>query len=127
MSFQSPCSSLTELAWKCAIDARLRWLEHKYGLLPSILATRADFVKNKTRKATLLIAAYRIARKRRDRRNLAYITHSLAEHFVQAKQSPSDSRHWLKSFKKHISDDDDPQWARREYARLKRIFAVSLS
>ena len=59
--------------------AYLDTLEGKYGPLPSILATRADFLEDYDRKEELLTRAYAAASKLGDRRNLVDISHSLAE------------------------------------------------
>jgi hypothetical protein len=70
-------------------------LEVKYGLLPSILATRADFVEDPRDAVPLLHAAYELAESRADRVNALYIAHSLAFAYINQHRDPINGGRWL--------------------------------
>ena len=54
-------------------------LEVTYGALPSILATRADYLDDEDpRREELLLQAYALAESRHDTMNLLDVAHSLA-------------------------------------------------
>jgi len=77
-------------------------LENKYGPLPSLLATRADYVEATTERERLLVAAYREAERRADLRNQAWIAHSLASHYVEAGLDDEEGERWLLIAEKHL-------------------------
>jgi NADH:ubiquinone oxidoreductase subunit E len=53
-------------------------LQEKYGALPSLLATRADYVASPEEREYWLLAAYEQAQKRDDPKNLVWVSSSLA-------------------------------------------------
>lgn len=128
---------VTELAfevWKHLGDAEkdrryqdlfdfLDSLEARYGSVPSILATRADFtspheVRN---KEELLVRAYALAIERADGLNALQIAHSLADLYLGMLQEPLEGRRWLACFGTQLySDPQDPWWS-EEYERLKEL------
>src|SRR5688572_1443807 len=58
----------------------LEALEVKYGPLPSILATRADYLADDDpAREELLLRAHALAEAQSDARNVVYVAHSLAE------------------------------------------------
>jgi hypothetical protein len=70
-------------------------LEKRYGTLPSILATRADFIEGDRERLRLLQAAFISASALHDTKNQLCIASSLAEHFAERKCTKSASK-WLK-------------------------------
>lgn len=94
-------------------------LEEKYGELPSILATRADYAKDSRVKERLLKRAYALACARSDAHNALYSAHSLAELYIEDLRDAPDGRKWLEHMKQLLSQVDDSSFA-EEYARLLR-------
>jgi hypothetical protein len=110
---------------RCRLDLLncLDALEVKYGSLPSIVATRADFISASETpdKEELLARAYALAVERRDRINALYISHSLAEMYLDERRKPVEGRRWLACFGTLVYEDpDNPLWA-KEYDRLKKL------
>lgn len=95
----------------------LNGLEAKYGPLPSILATRADFIENLDRREQLLRRAYSLAESRGDGRNALYLAHSLAELYVEDFKNGSEGRKWLERLRERLVEVDD-SWFAEEYERL---------
>jgi hypothetical protein len=70
-------------------------LELSYGRLPSILATRADYVGDKCESIRLLHSAWRAARNRSDKCNLTHIASSLAELYIETLRDLRRGRIWV--------------------------------
>jgi hypothetical protein len=100
--------------------AYLETLEQKYGELPSILATRADYVDDPRRRETLLSRAYDLAKDRRDDRNTAYIAHSLAELYIGEFRDYWAGQRWLDELRQYLPQIDDAVFA-EEYDRLRSL------
>lgn len=66
-------------------------LEAKYGVLPSILATRADYVEDRAEAGALLRQAYTIAAAARDTLNMKEIAESLKELQLEDSDGGQDS------------------------------------
>ena len=98
-------------------------LEVKYGALPSILATRADFTSAEDigRKEDLLVRAYALAIERRDGRNALAIAHSLADLYLDTLRNPVEGRRWLTCLGIQLYEDPDDAWRSQEYERLKEL------
>lgn len=73
----------------------LKRLEKKYGRLPSILATTADYTEDAIYEMSLLKEAYITACELNDKKNKSYISASLAEYYIE--QMPDNEKHqyWL--------------------------------
>lgn len=96
-------------------------LEVVYGPLPSILATRADYVDDIQRKEQLLHAAYDLAVQRRDERNALWIASSLAGLYVEEVGDRGQGVRWLAALEKHLGtlpDEDERQELERLRTRL---------
>jgi hypothetical protein len=98
-------------------------LEAKYGALPSILATKADFLSSDEPRAKeeLLLRAYALAIERRDRRNALAIAHSLADMYLDNLRARAEGVRWLACFAAQLYVDADDQWWSQEYERLKEL------
>jgi len=96
-------------------------LEAKYGALPSILATRADYVSDTNEQAALLRQAYALAEAFNDSANLREIAHSLAELYVEDLQDPSEGQVWINRLSDHISSSPDRTLS-AELERLRENF-----
>jgi hypothetical protein len=63
----------------------LSFLEKKYGRIPSLLATKADYIEDDKKRISLLHAAYKLARRNADKLNIVLICSSLADfHITEA-------------------------------------------
>jgi hypothetical protein len=98
-------------------------LEVKYGALPSILATRADFMSEDDipTKESLLLRAYALAIERRDAIKALAIAHSLADLYLDALRKPVEGGTWLACLGAHLYADPDDAWWSKEYERLKEL------
>jgi hypothetical protein len=104
-------------------------LEARCGTLPSILATRADYLEDDDpRREQLLLRAYELAESRQDTANRLYIAHSLAELYLERRQL-ADADQWLSRMRQGLTDLDDPGLSedygclREQYRRLVIMLA----
>lgn len=95
-------------------------LERKYGVLPSILATRADYVTDMNERAAYLRQAYALAEATDDRINLREIAHSLAEFYIEDMEERSEGQIWLERFSNHIKTAGDKE-LHAECVRLQNL------
>jgi mannose/cellobiose epimerase-like protein (N-acyl-D-glucosamine 2-epimerase family) len=93
-------------------------LEKKYGELPSILATRADYIKELESKEELLTRAYMLASTFQDAGNQLYVAHSLAELYIEDFQDPTKGKVWLEHFGKQLEQTKDMGYL-EDYQRLR--------
>jgi hypothetical protein len=100
--------------------AYLDTLEQKYGPLPSILATRADFVGDLSAKEWLLLRAQALAEERADLTNVLEVTHSLAELYIDERRDFVKGREQLESLKGLLNKVDDSYLA-EEHERLSKV------
>jgi len=70
-------------------------LQHKYGPLPSILSTRADYVVASADREYWLLAAHEEAIRRDDIKNQRLIAHSLAAYYIEEEPSAEEGQKWL--------------------------------
>jgi hypothetical protein len=94
-------------------------LEEKYGLLPSIVATRADYVAEPRESLALLEHAYELARERQDRKNMLYVASSLVSLQIDGFRNAEEAQKWLNALGealKYTGDDSDI----REHEKLTR-------
>jgi hypothetical protein len=68
---------------RSALIVLLDRLDEKYGVKPSLLATRADYVDSAEEKQRLLMTAYSEAERIADHLNRQLIAHSLAEFYIE--------------------------------------------
>jgi hypothetical protein len=99
--------------------AYLEGLEAKYGSLPSIVATRADFSEDPHESERLLRRAYELAEMRGDARNELYVSHSLAKLYVQDLRDPASARSWLETLRRHLLQVED-SYLLEDYWHLRR-------
>jgi hypothetical protein len=106
------------------LRALLDELQEKYGPLPSLLATRADYVDNPVEREYWLLAAYHQAEERRDDKNLVWIAASLATFHVEEVPDPMKGKQWLESLERHLQafpDTSETEEAVRLRAILERL------
>jgi hypothetical protein len=98
-------------------------LETKYGALPSIVATRADFVEETSKKEAFLLRAYSLARALGDRTNALHVAHSLASLYIDDLTKCIEASRWLLRLNKHIIEQQDEEYA-KELERLLERFRL---
>ena len=96
----------------------LKWLEAKYGELPSILATRADYIVGNKQKETLLLRAYRLSKQWNDFLNQAEIAHSLSSLYIEKLKRYREGTNWLEKLKAHARKAKE-KYLEQEYDRLR--------
>jgi hypothetical protein len=92
-------------------------LERKYGRLPAILATRADYIDDSREKIALFEEAWRIANDREDRFNLVLIASSLAVLQIEELNDTSSGARWLKRMEEALEN----HWDDGEHQELQRL------
>jgi hypothetical protein len=92
-------------------------LESKYGTLPSILATRAEFAPKTTQRLSLLKRAYEEAKKLEDKTNMTLIASSVAETYLTELDDIEAGQKWLKKLRMCLKEYFDPD----EFGMYKRL------
>ncbi len=85
----------------------LNGLKDKYGRLPSILATEADYVEDQQIELSLLKEAYISACEIRDEKNIAYIAASLAEFYLESEVDINKVEFWKTKLERALMVFDD--------------------
>lgn len=94
-------------------------LETKYGKLPSILATRADYISDIKLRVRLLEEAYELSKDSNDKGNLMLIASSLSQLFVEKLEDASSGEKWLVLFADALGE----KWDDFEYLELQELAA----
>jgi hypothetical protein len=81
-------------------------LEKKYGTLPSILATRADYVHDEVLAEQLLRKAYDQAVERRDLQNAVLVADSMAVLQLEGREDPLEAAKWVERLGTHLAEVD---------------------
>lgn len=105
-------------AYKMELLNHLDSLARKYGSLPTILATRADYIDDTADKIRLFNEAYTSAKTHGDIHNKLAVASSLARLYIEDLQQPHEGKKWLEVFGeclKKIGDDSDME----EYEELQ--------
>jgi hypothetical protein len=105
---------------KLKLHSVLDELETRYGALPSILATRADYVDDLHLQETLLLRAYSEAKSRSDARNMVWVASSLAALYAEELQDYGSARRWIDALRANLvlyPDDRESE----ELNRLKTL------
>jgi len=103
----------------CLLDR----LQRKYGELPSLLATRADYTEDESERLRLLKRAYRLAKTRHDKVNCVLIASSIAEIYIEDLRNVEKGKSWLDSLESCLSEYRDES-EMREFRRLKKKFTM---
>lgn len=93
-------------------------LEKKYGRLPSILSTRADYVDDFEVSLSLLKEAYVTASERSDAKNKAFISSTLSEMYLETFQRKDLARFWLGLFRKDLESYSKDEYLQKLCAEL---------
>lgn len=106
--------------------AALSAMNARHGPLPSILATKAEYIKAPKAKKSLLLRAYRNAVIRHDPKNKTLIASSLAEFYVDEQIDHRRARVWLDRLEQALREFSDPT-ERRQLRRLRRALADQMT
>ena len=87
--------------------SKLRNLEKRYGRLPSILATEADYVENDVEQVKLLKEAYVSSCETNDVKNKSFVSASLAEFYTEKDINPEKAKYWLDQLKVNLHSHSD--------------------
>jgi len=87
--------------------AYLRELISKYGELPSIVATQADYAGDPGESERLLLRAFDLALPIDDRSNVLEIALSLADLYASDLQRVVEATRWLEIASAHIDPEDE--------------------
>lgn len=93
-------------------------LEKKYGRLPSILSTRADYVDNADVSISLLKEAYVTADENSDVKNKVFISSSLAEMYLDTLENKQLASFWVETLKKDLEKYPDDEYFNDLYVEL---------
>jgi len=99
----------------------LRGLILKYGELPSIVATQADYVDDPLESERLFLRASDLAQSRGDRSNIREISLSLAGLYAGDLRRPADASRWLEIASAYIAPDSEMD--RSEYQHIAEAIA----
>lgn len=97
----------------------LELLETKYGELPSLLATKADYETDLYEQIRLLQKAYDLAKAADDRANVTLIASSLVELFAEEAKDPLLAQQWLGP----LADAIGEKWNDVEHKEYKSLVA----
>ena len=98
----------------------LDWLQTKYGSLPSIFATKADYVDDIGKQEELLLRAWDLAEERGDRLNAVEIAHSLAELYLEELKDCTLGARWLDVLKQEVFQPENAALS-DEIERLQKL------
>lgn len=95
-------------------------LEAQYGPLPSILATRADYLEDEEDRVQLFLRAYSLAGTLHDPVSQLHVAHSLTDLYLQDLQDWSQGEIWLEHLGTHLEQITDSDY-REDYARFREM------
>ncbi len=81
----------------------LEKLEHKYGRLPSIISTKADYVEDVYQSLALNKEAYMTACEINDKKNMSLISASITETYLDELNDTLKGEFWLNIFENCLS------------------------
>lgn len=102
------------------IIRKLNNLQNKYGDLPSILATKADYVDDINQALIILKKAYEIAQSMNDKKNLTLISSSLAQKYIEELEDNKQGKIWLDELRINLNNSYD-DYEFKEYIRLRKF------
>ncbi|SRR6266496_5099616 len=103
-------------------------LEARYGSLPSILATKADYTDDLSLREKLLERGWHEAKKIGDKANLVFISSSLAALFINELCRVQAGKKWLSLLEEALEshwDDDEHEEYRRLSEDIQKLEANS--
>jgi len=103
--------------------AYLKELEHRSRLLPSILATRAEYLEDPLGSRDVVVKAYSLSRDGKDRLNALYSATSLADLYLSELKDPNEAERWLSLARDGLKECGDKNDI-AECDRLERALAA---
>jgi len=100
----------------------LDWLEQKYGEMPSILATRAEYTDNARDAVALYEKAYASACIIKCNYEKSYISLSIAELYIVELKEVKAGKYWLRLLERNMNDFAD-NYILEAYDTLRRKIA----
>ena len=98
----------------------LNALERKFGELPSLLATRSDYVIPTEYRERLLLRAFTLARRRRDGANRVFVSSSLASLYIEDVGNFVEGKKWLAELESALGAHPD-ETERRTLRNLAKL------
>jgi hypothetical protein len=89
------------------LKRELKKLASKYGRLPSIVATEADYTRDKVKELSLLKEAYVGSCELSDFKNKSYIAASIAEYYVERVLDIGKANYWLSQLQESLKGYSD--------------------
>ncbi len=84
--------------YQMCVNELMAWLdklEQKYGIRPSILSTKADYVSDVSGSLSLLKEAFILSQSLNDKKNMTFIASSIAEKYIEDLSDFSNGQLWL--------------------------------
>jgi hypothetical protein len=101
-------------------------LQELYGKRPSLLATRADYVDD-DRRERLYLEAFELASERGDEANLLFVSHSLAELYIETLRDVQNGRRWLEEYRRRREQTGGLSDATHDATLTKALMALDVS
>jgi hypothetical protein len=95
-------------------------LEEKYGELPSILATKADYIDDVLARLELLERAHKIAMGQGDTVNQTLTASSVAQVYIEELKDARKGRSWLEILRVSLEQSPDRS-EKEEFERLSKV------
>ncbi len=105
------------------VIALLDELEAKYGVLPSILATKAEYSDDVLSGLALLERAFSLAVTRGDSMNQMLTSSSIAQVYIEELNDAGKGRHWLDVLRTCLDRAPD-DFEKQEWQRLSEVLAA---
>ena len=123
MSLAAAVANQTGLSLDAGLERKrlmraLDKLEQKYGRLPSILSTRADYVDDANISLSLLKEAYVTADEASDLKNKVIISSSIAEIYLDSFDNKSRADFWIKTLKRDLEKYSSDEYFNELYIEL---------
>jgi hypothetical protein len=125
MSLAAAVANQTGLSLDAGLEKKrlmraLDRLEHKYGRLPSILSTRADYVDDANISLSLLKEAYVSADEAYDLKSKVIISSSIAEMYLDSFDNKSRAGFWVETLKRDLEKYSDDEYFNELYIELSQ-------
>jgi hypothetical protein len=105
---------------KKRISLALNKLENKYGRLPSILSTKADYVDDFGERLSLLKEGYVTADEILDIKNKVFISSSIAELYIEVKNKQL-AKYWIAKMKADLEGFPGDEYFQNLYLELQEM------
>ncbi|MDD0843384.1 hypothetical protein [Pseudomonas sp. Gutcm_11s] len=123
MSLAAAVANQTGLSLDAGLERKrlmraLDRLEQKYGRLPSILSTKADYADDANISLSLLKEAYVTADEASDLKSKVIISSSIAEIYLDSFDNKSRADFWVRTLKRDLEKYSDDEYFNELYIEL---------